>query len=223
LNALKLRWYPTDVDPDLRFYAVAVEVVYSAAAVIEEPTVALDGAGALALEEALDIVGPVEMQGAGALAPTTDFYAGAPVELAGAGGLFATLTELLQYAPDVEFAGGGALAADGDEIPSGPPVAPTSLAAQLLAGPTVRLTWDGDSADVYRRDVTAGTAFALVDAAETSPYADAGAFTQGHTYAWRVTNAGGTSGTVSLVPNPNPPNPGSLQPGGIHIGLGLGL
>jgi len=104
-----------------------------------------------------------------------------------------------------------------------PPVAPTNLAAELLPGPTVRLTWDGDPADVYRRDVTAGTAFALVDAAETSPYDDADAFTQGHTYAWRVSNTGGTSGTVSLIPNPNPPNPGGTQPGGIHLGLSLGL
>ena len=104
-----------------------------------------------------------------------------------------------------------------------PTVRPANLAAQLLAGPQVRLTWSGDAVDVYRRDVTASGAFALLDAAETSPYDDAGPFIQGHTYAWRVTNTGGTAGPVSLVPFPNPPNPGDLQPGGLHLGLSLGL
>lgn len=81
---------------------------------------------------------------------------------------------------------------------------PTDLRGSLLAGPQVRLNWSNTATDatnysVQRRDATAGGAFAEINLAApgTTQYDDAGPFTAGHRYQYRIVVVGGAADTQS--------------------------
>lgn len=81
--------------------------------------------------------------------------------------------------------------------------APTDLRGSIVAG-QVHLVWSDTATDatnysVQRRDVTANGVFAEINlaAAHTVTYDDAGPFTAGHRYQYRIVVVGGAADTLA--------------------------
>jgi len=85
-------------------------------------------------------------------------------------------------------------------------VAPTTLTATVVVGPQVNLAWDitgisgEDHYSILRRDATGGGSFAEVHTVTSGVdvwAVDAGPFTTGHRYGYRVDVVGGASDGLS--------------------------